>query len=557
MSQPTVPNPALQPERRGAGSATPPLPAPRPARAGRARPIPPAAPPPPGHPRRAGRPPRPRPQPRRRFPWLLLIPVLLLTGCGGLLLLTGLWVGGLYADGILPGVRVGSVALAGLDETAAAGRLADSWHTITLRDGDRTWPQNAADLGIRLDAGATAAAAYRQGRGQGDPLRALFGRVELAPVVTVDAPALLAGLTALADEVNMPPVNAGVALVNGTVQATPPQAGRQVDANATLQTLLRDPAAALAGGRLSLVMQPVAPAVTDAGPMLAQARALLQNALAIRVYDPVTGDSVYWTVEPAVWGGWLSATPDASSPVGLSLRLEENALRGFLGQQAAQFFDASRTIDVEAGIASLQQALAAGTPDQGFVTVKHQARQYTVQPGETITGIAWAVGVPYLYIVQANGGLESVSAGQVITLPPADLFLQRPVVPGKRIVISISEQRTRVYENDALKWDWVSSTGIASSPTWTGVYQVLSREENAYAGNWDLWMPWFIGVYQPVPGANFTNGFHGFPTRGGGQLLWENSLGRRVTYGCILLNNTSARLLYDWVEEGVVVEIRA
>jgi lipoprotein-anchoring transpeptidase ErfK/SrfK len=64
-----------------------------------------------------------------------------------------------------------------------------------------------------------------------------------------------------------------------------------------------------------------------------------------------------------------------------------------------------------------------------------------------------------------------------------------------------------------------------------------------------------MGVYRPVPGADFTNGFHGFPTRGGGQLLWENSIGTRVTYGCILLSNTNIRLLYDWAEEGVVVEI--
>ena len=100
-----------------------------------------------------------------------------------------------------------------------------------------------------------------------------------------------------------------------------------------------------------------------------------------------------------------------------------------------------------------------------------------------------------------------------------------------------------------------ASTGIDSSPTWTGVYQILSHEPNAYASNWNLWMPDFLGVYRPIPGADFTNGFHGFPTRGGSQLLWTNSLGTRVTYGCILLSNDNIALLYDWAEEGVVVEI--
>ena len=54
---------------------------------------------------------------------------------------------------------------------------------------------------------------------------------------------------------------------------------------------------------------------------------------------------------------------------------------------------------------------------------------------------------------------------------------------------------------------------------------------------------------------DFTNGFHGFPTRGGSQLLWTNSLGTRVTYGCILISNDHIRQLYDWAEDGVVVQI--
>jgi lipoprotein-anchoring transpeptidase ErfK/SrfK len=87
------------------------------------------------------------------------------------------------------------------------------------------------------------------------------------------------------------------------------------------------------------------------------------------------------------------------------------------------------------------------------------------------------------------------------------------------------------------------------------VFQVQSHEPNAYAGNWDLWMPNFMGIYQPVPTSEFMNGFHGFPTRGSSQLLWTGDLGRRVTYGCILIHSDNAAALYDWAEEGVVVEI--
>jgi lipoprotein-anchoring transpeptidase ErfK/SrfK len=123
-------------------------------------------------------------------------------------------------------------------------------------------------------------------------------------------------------------------------------------------------------------------------------------------------------------------------------------------------------------------------------------------------------------------------------------------------VISLSQQRLWAYENGALKWEWPVSTGIESSPTAPGVFQVQSREENAYAGNWDLWMPEFIGIYRPVPTSEFMNGFHGFPTRNGYNLLWTNSIGRPVTYGCILVANENQGLLYDWAEEGVIVEVK-
>jgi lipoprotein-anchoring transpeptidase ErfK/SrfK len=39
--------------------------------------------------------------------------------------------------------------------------------------------------------------------------------------------------------------------------------------------------------------------------------------------------------------------------------------------------------------------------------------------------------------------------------------------------------------------------------------------------------------------------------------LWTNNLGTRVTYGCILLSSENATQLYNWAENGVIVEIRA
>jgi len=509
-------------------------------------------------------PPRALPQPwlpshprRRRVNWWIIAPALgMVAFIAAFLMALLAFVGLTYAAGVLPGVYSAGITLGGKSQAEAASALQANWQTITLRDGNRTWTVNPALLGIYLDVNGTADAAYRQGRGAGGSLQAIIGRVDVPPVVNVDLALAEDGLQNLESQFDVPPVNAGVRLVNGQVQATPPINGRTLDIPNTLAQLSGDAGRALADGELDLVMYAVQPEVTDASSMVAQAAQLLSSPLDIRVYDPVTDDNVHWSLSPEQWGSWLAATPDASSVTGLSLSIDPAQVSAYLNAQAGSVLDPSRYLKVDEAVASVQQAVASGQLDP-FVRVYHHDTQHVVQAGETIISIAWDYGVPYLYIQQANPGIgDTLSAGQTITIPSADNFMPYPVVPGKRIVVSISQQHGWVYENGSLKWDWTLSTGISSSPTWPGIYQIISHEPNAYAANWDLWMPNFMGVYQPIPGSDFTNGFHGFPTRGGWQLLWVNDLGTRVTYGCILLSNENAQVLYNWAEEGVVVEIQ-
>ncbi|MBL8163108.1 MAG: L,D-transpeptidase family protein [Anaerolineae bacterium] len=535
MPQPVRRSPPAPPTR-----AQPRVPAPPPARV-------------PGAPRRL-----PAPQPRQRKQPRLVLWLSAIVLIGGILACATftLGIGLIYANGILPGVSVAGVALGGLSVNEAERALNESWQTITARDSQRAWRINPADLGLTLDARATAERAYQRGRSDlTAALPAILSRSAVEPVITLDATRAEAGLTVLSAQVVQPVVNAGVRLVNGEVQATEAVPGRTLDVGLTLAQLARDVSGALSDGMLELVMQDVQPTVTDATPMLDQARLLLSNFLDVRVFDPVTGDSVYWSAPPELWGNWLSAQPDANSTTGLALSADPTAINAYLSEQSAAAFDTSRYLKLDEAVASVQAAIAAGRTDP-VVRVYHHDRQHTVSAGETITSIAWDYGVPYLYIQQANGGLSSVSAGQSITIPSPDNFLPFAVDPDKRIVVNISRQNVKVYENGQVKWDWVASTGIPDSPTWTGIYQIISHESNAYAGNWNLWMPNFMGVYKPIPGADFTNGFHGFPTRGGSQLLWTNSLGTRVTYGCILLSDTNIQQLYAWAGEGVVVEIQ-
>jgi lipoprotein-anchoring transpeptidase ErfK/SrfK len=463
-------------------------------------------------------------------------------------------------SGVLQGVSVAGIDVSGQSRAEAARTLQESWAGggIVLRDGNRTMPVEPAMLGITLDADASADAAVQYGRAYGGltaAIEALVSGAALEPVLRLDENAAANGLQSLAEQVSLPAVNAGVRLVNGQVQERPASQGRALDVGMTLARLHADPARELADGDLDLVMHPVAPTVTDAGPMVAAASALLAHPLEIVAWDPIEDEEQRWSVPPQQWSEWLTAETDASSSTGLRLGLDTPSLRAYLNGEQNNL-ESGEHLEIDDAISAVQDAIAANSTES-VVRVYHSDAEHTVQPGETIISIAWDYGVPYPWIQQANPDAgDTLSEGQTITIPSADHFMDYAPVYGKRIVVSISQQRAWVYENGGLKWDWGVSTGIASSPTWPGIYQIISHEPNAYAANWDLYMPNFMGVYRPIPGTDFTNGFHGFPTRGGWQLLWTNDIGTRVTYGCILLDDTNSQLLYDWAEEGVVVEIQ-
>jgi lipoprotein-anchoring transpeptidase ErfK/SrfK len=275
------------------------------------------------------------------------------------------------------------------------------------------------------------------------------------------------------------------------------------------------------------------------------------NVPVLSLSDPVTGQTLYLPFATEDWGTILTA-----SAVNGQFRLDQIALTNYLTRES-NTLGTDRTFDV----AKLQQALITAilenrAPLTASQRVTYRSRTYTVRGGETLLGLAWKFGIPGWRISQSNPGvnLDRLAIGQVVTIPPKDANLTLPVIADKRIVVSISQQRMWVYERGVVRWEWVISTGVWDSPTMPGVFQILSHHVSAYAGNWDLDMPYFMGIYETVPG--FTNGIHGMVTRRGASLLWENALGRPVTYGCILLSNAHVKTLYEWAPEGVVVEVR-
>ncbi|HYN88338.1 MAG TPA: L,D-transpeptidase family protein, partial [Ardenticatenaceae bacterium] len=158
---------------------------------------------------------------------------------------------------------------------------------------------------------------------------------------------------------------------------------------------------------------------------------------------------------------------------------------------------------------------------------------------------------------------EPGKAARTALVPPTPFNLPGqqqlpPMLPtlgamgNKHIVVSINAQRMYVYENDQLIWDWIASTGEYARPTVPGKYRIQSKIPRARSNVWSLWMPYWMGIYWA---GSVENGIHGQVEFDSGGRLWEGLLGTQVTFGCVMVSDENAAILFDWAEIGTPVSI--
>jgi tetratricopeptide (TPR) repeat protein len=163
-----------------------------------------------------------------------------------------------------------------------------------------------------------------------------------------------------------------------------------------------------------------------------------------------------------------------------------------------------------------------------------------------------------LKLFQAAVDLDATNIEARTELAAVKLALAPPPPPPpgangeKWIDVNLTTQRFRAYEGKQLVYEFKTSTGEPARPTQPGRYQVLDKIPMAYSSFWRLWMPYWMGIYWA--GAS-ENGIHALPILKNGQTLWAGYLGRRVSFGCVILETSAAKLIYNWADIGTPVII--
>ncbi|MEZ4668512.1 MAG: peptidoglycan binding domain-containing protein [Anaerolineae bacterium] len=460
---------------------------------------------------------------------------------------------------IFPNVWAAGINIGDMTVDQAAAALTSAWDDtirIQLVDGDRRWEAKPADLGMQIDALKTAESARSVGM-SGIPMG--FG---VNPVVSVDFTTAQNYLLDMTAKTDLAPYNAGYEWQGDQLVGVEGRSGWLLDVPSTMDTLTEKILDVVGERRLELTMAELAPEAPDPDQYLDEAQRIASRPITLNGYDPFLDQTVTWTTTKEVFASWLEA-----SATGLTVR-DETYAPYFDAQNQSLNTDPKvtpRYLDLRETREKLNQAI---DNNQSVVDlrIRYRDSQYTVIPGDRAYYIARKTGIPYYLLAEANPGrnMDILSPGDVLNLPTKDKAVPLDPISNKRIVVDLDNQTLMAFENGQLKFDWLISSGMDSYPTSPGIYQILNHDPEASGGSYTLcndqgldcgnWtMYWFMGMYEVVPGL--MNGFHGAVLLPSGAYLGGGNVGNPYTFGCVMSQNDNAKALYDWADEGTVVEV--
>ncbi len=257
-----------------------------------------------------------------------------------------------HSGRIYTGVAIQGVDVGGLTTEEAAVALRDasaysSAGSITLADPrtGREWTFSPAELGIVVDAQATADAAFDVGR-SGGPFRRLqdtfqswyYGRA-IAPIVIFDEARLDAALGSVSAEIEREAVSAAWGTDDtGAPVYTPGQVGRAID-RAYLRERLLEPIASFADARVELLTHDLYPAVYDDPETAARLSRILTAPVTFYFQEPLDDlDLSGVTLPQEELARWVRVeqVTEAGGQTAHRVQVDENAARNWLAQFGAK-----------------------------------------------------------------------------------------------------------------------------------------------------------------------------------------------------------------------------
>ena len=204
-----------------------------------------------------------------------------------------------------------------------------------------------------------------------------------------------------------------------------------------------------------------------------------------------------------------------------------------------------------------QRLIISGAGSSGGSSGGAAGGTYVVQRGDTLAAIGARYGTTVSAIVRANGiaNPSLIVAGQRLTIPGASSG--GSAAPGA----GGTGQRIVVDLSDQRMYVYYNGQLV-----WNWVVSTGRPGQSTAVGHWKVLnkipSAWASTWSLKMPywlgiywAGSLQNGIHALPILPNGQTLWAGYLGTPVSYGCIILSTQNAQTLYNWVGIGTPVDV--
>ncbi|MDN5686340.1 MAG: L,D-transpeptidase/peptidoglycan binding protein [Brachybacterium sp.] len=471
-----------------------------------------------------------------------------------------------YEGKALPGTTVLGQDVAGKTPEQIAALVAEQGKsvTVTVTAGDQEREVSLADLGVTVDAEATARAAVDTEESFSEIISSTWsGENPVDPVVSVDEAAVADFASGLIPEDKTEPVDAKVSFDEDAQswKAVPGTNGQGVDPQVLVDSVTQK-APALEDFSVEQPIQEIAPAITtaEAEKTVGTLSSLLEQPMSIEGADGATHD-----VSPERRSGWLSVAPDDSGKA-LTVSVDEDAVREWVAAQADQ-----DSVEVKDGIEQI---------DEDGEVVKVVAEK---QDGLRITN-SDAVADELIAALSGTTPLEAAFETKTVEAEVEEVDApstddekdaekkdseekatdekgtdeedsEEAAEPTgeKWIDVDLTNKTVTAYVGDTPVWGPRSMVdGKEGNETPTGSYEIYLRYDQQDMTNAAYYPEGHPKYYltEDVPWVQYFHrgyGFHGAP--------WRSSFGYSGSHGCINMPVSDAKWLYDWASMGTRVEV--
>jgi lipoprotein-anchoring transpeptidase ErfK/SrfK len=457
----------------------------------------------------------------------------------------------------LPGTTVLGQDVSGKTPEEIAALVAERGEdvVVSVTAGEKQVEASLSDLGVSVDAEATASAAL----GRDDSLPAVIsstwsGEHSVDPVVEVDETAAADFAKGLVPDDRTEPVDAKVVLDEDsqTWKAEPGRNGQGVDPQPLVEAV-KAQAASLEDFSVEQPIEEIAPSITteEAEEVVGSISSLLEQPMSIEGADGATHE-----VSAERRSSWLSVEPDKAGEK-LSLSVDEDAVREWVAARADQ--DA---VEPEDGIEQVDEdgevvKVVAEKKDGLQITNTDAVADQLIQALEGTTPLEAAFESKKL-----EAEVEKVDAPKDEKKDEKKKDDDKSTEDGKKkdekpaaeptgekwIDVDLSNKTVTAYVGDTPVWGPRAMVdGKEGNETPTGTYEIYlryDRQDMTNAAYYPEDHPKYY--YTPdVPWVQYFHhgyGFHGAP--------WRSSFGYSGSHGCINMPVSDAKWLYDWASIG-------